>query len=318
MKKLAAFLLLLSATAYAHPLAPVALWVDEGEEIVVQLKRARVMPPGARFAARLPEGCRAVGTQTHEETSFVIEETRLRCEGSLVGATFGVDGLSSADVDAVVRIRFADGRVVRALLDETTDDFVVPERMSSTELAMSFGQSGLEHLVGGLDHVLLVIGLVLLLGRPRRVLLALTAFTVGHGLSMFAAVLGWIALPTEIAEAGIAATLVWLSWEVVRNSKDDEKKRDIKRPYTAALLVGLVHGLGFAAVFSDAGLNGMDLVLGLGAFHVGIELGQLLFVVLGLGLLRATGDHRAFLRPAVGYVIGAVAYMWLIERVLLI
>lgn len=309
-------ILLLSATARAHPLAPVALWVDEGDEVVVQLKRARVMPPGASFQARLPQACRAIGERFIEETSFVIHEQRLRCDGSIVGASFGVEGLTAAGVDAVVRVRFEDGRIVRALLDESTDSFVVPERMSSSELALSFGRSGLEHLLGGLDHVLLVLGLVLLLGRPRRVLFALTAFTLGHALSMCAAVLGWIALPTEIAEAAIAATLVWLAWEVVRRRSDDV--REMKRPYSAALGVGLVHGLGFAAVFTDMGLTGADLLLGLGAFHLGIELGQLAIVVLGLVAIRLATKHRARLEPMIGYAIGAIAYMWFLERILVI
>lgn len=316
MKRLAFMLLLLSGTAYAHPLAPVALWVDEGDEVVVQLKRAHVMPPGARFAARLPDACAPIGERFVEDISFVIHEQRLRCEGSLVGMRFGVDGLSAADVDAVVRVRLRDERVVRALLDESEDSFVVPERMRTSALALSFGWSGLEHLLAGLDHVLLVLGLVLLLGRPRRVLIALTAFTLGHALSMCAAVLGWIALPTEIAEAGIAATLVWLAWEVVRRRNDDAV--EIKRPYTAALLVGLVHGLGFAAVFSDMGLSGTDLLLGLGAFHVGIELGQLVVVLLGLIALRLATKHRERLEPVIGYAIGAVAYMWFLERIFVI
>ena len=312
--------LTLSGTARAHPLAPVALWVDEGEhEVTVQLKRARVMPPGATFSARLPQRCRSLSTRIEPDTSFVVETQRVRCEGSLVGARFGVDGLTGAGIDAVVRVRLADGRVVRALLDESVDVFVVPERMSASQLALSFGRSGLEHLLGGLDHVLLVLGLVLLLGAPRRVLLALTAFTVGHGLSMCAAVLGWIALPVALAEAGIAATLVLLAWEALRRRREPSgETHGMKRPYLAALLVGLVHGLGFAAVFSDAGLSGTDLLLGLGAFHLGIELGQLVVVVLGLLALRLAAKHRGRLEPALAYGIGAVAYMWFLERILVL
>lgn len=301
------------SVVFAHPLAPVALWIDDnGHELEVQLKVARVMPIAASFAARLPAGCRSLGTDYQEETSFVVETQRVQCD-ALVGSQWGVEGLSHADVDAVVRVRFEDGRVVRALLDESEDVFVVPERTSWSELAVSFGRSGLEHLVGGLDHVLLVLGLVLLLGAPRRVLIALTAFTLGHGLSMFAAVLGWVALPTAIAEAAIAATLVWLAWEVVR-----QRDTSIKRPYVAALTVGLIHGLGFAAVFSDAGLTGGDLLLGLGAFHLGIELGQVAIVLVGLVAMRLATKHRTKVEPLIGYGIGAVAYMWLIERVLMI
>lgn len=304
------------ALARAHPLAPLALWVQEDAEgVELQLKRSRVMPPGAAFAPRLPERCRPLEARVRAEPTFVVEEQRLRCEGSLVGARFGVDGLSEAGVDAVVRVQLRDGRVLRALLAETRDSFVVPARMSTVALAGSFARSGLQHLLAGLDHVLLVVGLVLLLGAPGRVLWALTAFTLGHGLSMCGAVMGWIVLPTALAEAAIAATLVWLAWEIARRRADSTS---LERPYAAALGVGLVHGLGFAAVFSDVGLAGGDLALGLGAFHLGIEVGQLAIVLATLLLLRLAQGRRALLEPLAAYGIGAVATMWLIERVLVL
>ncbi len=307
---------LVAAVARAHPLAPLALWIQEDDDIVeLQLKRSRVMPPAASFAARLPERCQSLETRVRVEPTFVVEEQRLRCEGSLVGAHFGVDGLSEAGVDAVVRVRLSDGRVLRALLAESQDSFVVPARTSRLALAASFARSGLQHLLAGPDHVLFVVGLVLLLGIPRRVLWALTAFTLGHGLSMCGAVMGWVVFPTALAEAAIAATLVWLAWEIARRHGD---LATLRRPYSAALGVGLVHGLGFAAVFSDVGLGGYDLALGLGAFHLGIEAGQFTVVLAALLLLGLGRRHRSLLEPVAAYGIGAVATMWLIERLLVL
>ncbi len=314
---LLAALLLMPGLVRAHPLAPVGLFVRErGDAVELRLKRSRVMPPGASFAARLPPGCHVLETRVRMERTYAVEEQRLRCDRSLVGAPLGVDGLSEAGVDAVVRVELRDGRVLRALLAESRDSFVVPPRMGVGALLVSFVRSGLQHLLAGLDHVLLVVGLVLLLGEPRRVLWALTAFTLGHGLSMCGAVLGWLAIPASVAEVGIAATLLWLAWEVARRHLDEPV--GIRRPYAAALAVGLVHGLGFATVFSDVGLRGSELWKGLGAFHLGIEVGQLAVVAATLLLLHLGRRQRALLEPVAAYGIGAVATLWLLERLLVL
>lgn len=309
-------LVLVPAVAGAHPLAPLGVRVSEGAgEIEVSLKRARVQPKGAVFAVRCPAGCAPLGDVHYEETeSYVIERRRWRCASSLVGAAFGVDGLTEADVDAVMHVTLSDGRVLSALLDRSEDSYVVPERVTRAKLAGDFVRSGLGHLLGGFDHLLFVLGLVLLFRRARPVLLALSAFTVGHAVSLGAATLGWSSIPPRVAEIAIAASLVWLAHAIVR--RPERADGELGRPYVTALGIGLVHGLGFAAVFSSAGLGGGDLALALGAFHVGIELGQLAVVFAALLLVRLARRrrHTAHVELFCAYAIGSLAMMWLIER----
>lgn len=326
--------------ADAHPLAPLALSVEQhGEEVTATLKRSRVQPRGAAFAARFPKSCEALSPVTvTDHASFALEHHALRCDGSLVGTRFGIDGLSEANLDTLVRVTLDGGRVVRGLLDRSSDAFVVPERTTALDTMKAFGRSGVLHLLGGLDHVLFVLGVVLLLRRTRRVLVALTAFTVGHGLSMCAATLGWIDLPSRVAETAIAATLIWLAWEIVQRGGERRAVprgstpadgADMRRTYLAAIGVGLVHGLGFAAAFSEAGVTGPNLSLALVAFHVGIEFGQIAVVVVAaLIALRIVSGARSGvgsgagrgqpLRLIAGYGIGSLAFMWLVERALLL
>ncbi len=303
--------------AAAHPLAPVAFSVDQhGDEVIATVKRARVQPRGAMFSPRFPSVCDVVAPMTvTEHSAFVIEHYRLRCRGSLVGTEFGMDGLSEAGVNAVVRVTLEETPLPQVLLDRTEDVYVVPARATAWDVATTFVRSGLGHLLGGLDHVLFVLGLVLLLRRPRRVLIALTAFTGGHALSMCAAALGWIAFPSVVAEVAIAATLVWLAHQIVVSRHRSE---EITRPYLACMGVGVVHGLGFAAAFSEAGINGADLPLALGAFHLGIEVGQIAVVVAALIAMRALTGAREGLEHVAAYAIGSLAFMWLIERAVLI
>lgn len=304
-------LLWMPTPAAAHPLAPVALTVRQGaDEVVATLKRARVQPRGAAFAPRFPVSCTRVGPPVLEEaTSFVRTSYRLRCD-ALTGARFGIDGLTEADVDGIIIVHLRDGRVVEGLVDRSDDHVAVPAAPSWSETSRAFAASGLRHLLAGWDHLLFVLGLALLLRQPRRVLLALTAFTAGHALSMGAATLGVIDVPSAWAEVAIALSLVWLARELVIRDADE---RDAKRPYVAALGIGLVHGLGFAAAFTTAGVSAATLPLALGSFHLGIELGQVLVVVPTLVVLAKVRAPRRWEIPA-AYVMGGLAFMWLLER----
>jgi hypothetical protein len=310
-------LLLWPSVAAAHPLAPVGLSVREtGDGVEMELKYSRVQPRGrAVFAPRFPSFCTLVEPPSRDEDRAVIRERfRLRCSAPLAGpgVSFGVDGLSRAAVDGVVRIQLADGQVHHGLIDPTHDMFDVPAAQSSLAVAKAYIGLGFEHLALGFDHVLLVLGLALLLRRPKRVLLALTAFTLGHATSLCAATFSAIALPRAPVEIGIAATLMWLAWEVMGH-----RSGELRRPYAAAIGVGLVHGLGFATALAEAGLSRQELPLALAGFHVGIELGQLLFVALALGFSHWADAAKPVpekWRAAPALAIGSVAAMWCIER----
>ena len=144
------FFLAFAAPAWAHPLAPVGVLVEEVEHVdathqdanvIVSVKRARVQPRGASLVPRLPAGCVVQDVERVEEADHILERHALRCGASLVGFTIGVDGLSEADVDAVVQVRLGDGRQVQGLLDRSEDVFVVPARPARTAMFGDFFRS---------------------------------------------------------------------------------------------------------------------------------------------------------------------------------
>ncbi len=318
--------LLWSQVTAAHPLAPVGLSVREASDAVeVELRYARVQPkgtapgatgqaPGVAFAPRFPSFCALTEPPTRQDdTAVILERFRLSCSQPLAGAGwFGVEGLSQADVDGVVRVELVSGQVHHGLLDRSGDTFVVPASQTFFSVASDYLRLGFEHLALGFDHLLLVLGLALLLRRPKRVLLALTAFTIGHAISLCTATLSSIALPRAPVEIGIAASLMWLAWEIMRARSDR-----LRRPYVAALAVGLVHGLGFASALTEAGLPRAELPAALTGFHLGIELGQLLFVALALACCHLADRTKAVppkWRAVPALAIGSIAAMWCIER----
>lgn len=177
---------------------------------------------------------------------------------------------------------------------------------------------GLVHLVTGYDHLLFLLSLLIVLGLRTRAsnplktaALMVTAFTGGHSLTLIAAALGWVELPVEPVEAAIALSIVFVAvLNIARPSAHS------LRP-SLAFGFGLVHGLGFSAVLSELGLDKAHELTGLLAFNIGIELGQLAFV-LALALPLIHLGHRRWYRPVVvtggSAVVAVVASAWFVER----
>jgi hydrogenase/urease accessory protein HupE len=140
---------------------------------------------------------------------------------------------------------------------------------------------GAEHILVGLDHLLFLLT-VLVVGAGWRYWLAVvTSFTLAHSLTLTLAALGWVSLPAAIAEPLIAASIIAVAWDNLRRS-------DVKLAPRSAIVFacGLVHGLGFARALDELG-GAEALWLRLAGFNLGVELGQLAFVVAALGAMAA-------------------------------
>ncbi|MBM4385537.1 MAG: HupE/UreJ family protein [Deltaproteobacteria bacterium] len=317
-----------SATS-AHNLAPAYLELRElaGGEVAVLWKQSAVIPRGVRLEPRLP--CPdASEPAARLDAEAVVLEWRIACGGELVGRSLSVDGLAGSGVDTVVRVALADGREVRAILSEAAPALAVPARESSARVFASYLRLGAEHLASGLDHVLFVAGLALLLGATRRLVVAITAFTLGHSATLALAALGVVAPPQSLVEVAIAATIVALALALARAPADEQRAvgpRGIARhPALLPFAFGLLHGLGFAGALAELGLPQHAIPLALLAFNVGIELGQLGIVALLLGalwLLRRAVSARAtspglprFARELPASAIGALGVFWCLDR----
>jgi hypothetical protein len=174
---------------------------------------------------------------------------------------------------------------------------------------------GCEHLLGGVDHLLFVLGLVLWLRRPRRLLAAVTGFTLGHSLTLSLATLGLVRVPAAPVEVGIAASLFWLATRLARGEGAGVPPA---QPWRMAAGLGLLHGLGFAGALTQAGLPPGEIPLALFAFNLGIELGQLVAVAALLAALAAPRAARLraprWLARAPAYAIGTLAAALVLER----
>ncbi len=304
--------------AAAHPLAPSLLDLREETpgRIAVLWRRPQLLPVGARPEPLLPGRCRiaAPPVETLEGAALVTRWTADCGRAGLTGERIAVNGLAEAGSDVLLRVVLADGRSLRTVLRADAPSFDLPAEQSSAGVAAGYLSLGIEHLLTGPDHLAFVLGLVLLVRSRRRLLGTITAFTLGHSVTLALAALGFVRLPPAPIEAAIALSILVLAVELAR-----ERPTPLgRRPWLMAAGFGLLHGLGFAGALAQVGLPAGEIPLALLSFNVGIELGQIGFVlaVLGLGLALSPFLRRlpAWSTAIPTYVIGSLAAFWMFER----
>ena len=172
---------------------------------------------------------------------------------------------------------------------------------------------GVHHILIGPDHILFLVGLLLLGGTLRQLLLVVTAFTLAHSITLSLAVLNLLNPPAHLIEPAIALSIVCVGADNLLVGEG----RDVRA--WIALGFGLIHGFGFASVLQAMGLPPRDIAWSLVSFNVGVELGQLAIVVVAVWLLSALRNWSttASRRLTVGgsVVVIAAGAFWFVERV---
>ncbi len=181
----------------------------------------------------------------------------------------------------------------------------------------AFLKLGVEHIWLGVDHLLFVFGLLLLVKSRWMLLKTVTAFTVAHSITLALATLGYAHLPGPPPNAAIAFSILILGVEIVR-SRSGETSITTLHPWIVAFAFGLLHGFGFASGLSALGLPAVDIPLALVMFNVGVEIGQVLFVLLILLLERSFRQLEIrwprWVRALPGYTVGSLGAFWTIQR----
>lgn len=307
---------LLSGPTWAHKLAP-SLWEIKGTQDTsfTVLWRTPALSGQVSPEPVFPDNCRlSDGTQQAVGTS-VEWRWSMACDGGLEGKTLQVSGLTASRTAALLKVSLADGRQYSQLLRRDGQSFAIPSVPSTWAVVWQYFVLGIEHILIGLDHLLFVTGLLLLAATWRQLLVTVTAFTVGHSITLVLVSLGVIPQVAVWVELAIAATILYLAVELSYRNMARHSGR-LRWPLIA--IFGLVHGLGFASVLEELGLPQSDVLAGLVAFNVGIEAGQLLFVAALALTFRALRELSESLAPLAKsgavYVMGAMAVFWCLER----
>ncbi|MDX1733802.1 MAG: HupE/UreJ family protein [Halioglobus sp.] len=320
---LACVLLLgLSSGASAHRFAPSLLQVTEigsGQYNLVWKTPAQ-STSSVPLEPTWPASCAAENaTPPQLEGTGRVSTLQLRCTGlgedGLVGETLGISGLGANQASAMVMVSLLDGRQYQQVLNAEQSQFVVPEEPSAGEVVTDYTWLGMEHIWGGIDHLLFVFGLLLLVGGGTRLLWTITAFTVGHSITLSLVTLGYFDYPVALVEFTIALSIFVLAVELTRRERNDLLWRN---PWWLAGGFGLLHGMGFAGALAETGLPQDNVPLALLFFNIGIEIGQIAFILVVLAawfiLRRPLAPWQERLLPLPVYVLGALSAMWCIER----
>lgn len=250
-----------------------------------------------------------------------------RCSGPLPGRTVGIRFPAfNPSLSTLYKINLANGEEHARILAPGETEWTVPDAESRFAVASDYTALGIRHIWIGIDHLLFIACLLFIAGTGRRLLITITGFTVAHSITLALSTLDVVRLPTTPVEAAIALSVVFMAWEIAKGDVDSLAHR---YPATIAVAFGLLHGFGFAAVLREIGLPQTELPAALLFFNVGVEIGQLLFVLgllIGYSLLnpvlahlsgraREREVHWSGLAAPVSYAVGSIASYWLIDRV---
>ena len=314
-------LVVLAGHANAHPLAPSLLELNAsaGGEVDVRWKVPVLRVRGSDVQPVFPADCRELSRPAgREEGEAVVIEWKLDCGAQgLAGRSIAVQGLGKGSNDALLRVSLPDGRVFRHVLRTSEPSFRVPESAVPQSVLWGYLRLGFDHILEGLDHLLFVFGLLLLAARPLVLVETITAFTIGHSVTLALAALRIAQVPSRPVEVLIAGSILILAVELARGTAAPPSR--LRRfPWVMAFLFGLLHGLGFAGALAEIGLPPDDVPLALFSFNVGIEAGQLAFVavilVAGFLLRPALRQLPGWADRVPAYGIGFLAAYWVLDR----
>jgi hydrogenase/urease accessory protein HupE len=281
-------------------------------------------PSGGEIEIRIspvfPEGCRLVTRDRQQVTpGALISRGKLICEGGLAGKSIAIAGLETTITDVLVRVHRADGRLESHMLRPASTSVALGGITSTGQMGWNYFRLGIEHILLGVDHLLFVLGLLLIVADRWMLVRTITAFTVAHSITLGIATLGYVSAPTLPLNVAIALSILFLGPEMVRSWRG-ETSFTIENPWVVAFAFGLLHGFGFASGLSTTGLPQSEIPFALLMFNLGVEAGQLAFV---LGVLLLERSFRTleihwprFVQLLPAYTVGSLGAYWTLQRAL--
>ena len=294
------------AAAHSYDAATLTLTEVSDGTFAIDWRTTAKTLEGLRQPAQYPKSCQQRGA-------------RLECGALGLVGTIDFPWLAGGESSVTVLIDWKNGSRLLRVLNGRTPSLTVYGIPASAGLrflqpiALDYTQLGIEHILSGFDHLMFVLAITILVKSRRKLIVAISAFTVAHSLTLAATVLGWLSLPSAAVETTIALSIVLACAECLRPTESLARRA----PWLVTFAFGLLHGMGFASALLETGLPEKHVPTALLFFNVGVELGQLAAIALfvGVGWLitrierRPVWTTRAFI-----YAMGSVAAYWSLER----
>ena len=318
-KLLLLFILTLHLSAHQTGLSFINIIEDENKLLHITYKKPLSDTRGEDISINYPTHCQVQSKEPQRlENGFIINKSTMWCSNEGIrGSRIWVKGLVSSDRGVLLRYE-KDESAVKYLLRSTTPFALIDYTSSKFELLNQYLQLGVTHILGGYDHLLFVLSLLLLATNTKVLLYSITAFTLAHSITLAFGIFDLVSIPIVFVESMIALSIIFLARELLSKEKTYTKKNLA----IVAFIFGLLHGFGFSSVLKDIGLPHNEIALSLFSFNLGIELGQILFILSVSAtvflLKRYIKDLTKIqnLKIYLIYFIGAISSYWFIQRVL--
>lgn len=313
-------------TTRAHEARPAYLEVKETSPNQFSVLWRTPVLAGMRLPVvlKLPDDARNRIDPSVQELADSFVERRWIDAGAdgLAGKRIEFPGLQVTITDVLVRMKTLDGQESTTLVHPSQPWFEPAAAPSKLHVAGAYLRLGIEHIWGGIDHLLFILALMILVKGTRRLIATVTAFTVAHSLTLAGATLGFVHVPQQPVEAAIALSIVFVACEIV-HAREGRLGWTQQWPWIVAFTFGLLHGFGFAGALSAVGLPQTAIPVALLFFNVGVEIGQLLFIaatLMVMSLARWLVRRAAIAQPAwawrvAPYSIGGIAAFWMVQRI---
>ncbi|MGA2053307.1 MAG: HupE/UreJ family protein, partial [Opitutales bacterium] len=246
-----------------------------------------------------------------------LERYQIAVPGGLAGQTLALAGPTAVLADVLVRIVATDGSVQYLRLNPATPTAVVPASSGRWQTFAAFLRLGIEHILMGADHLLFVLGLLLIVPNRWMLVKTVTAFTLAHSITLAVATLGYASAPIPPLNAAIALSILFLGPEIIRYRRG-QTSLTLRHPWIVAFVFGLLHGFGFASGLTTLGLTHAEIPFALVSFNIGVEIGQLVFIAIVFLLIRSwrtlliRWPRWTELLPC--YTVGSLGAYWTIQR----
>lgn len=309
----------------AHDARPVSITIRElsPDRFSVDVRAPESVTPDNFPEVHTPARCKRIAADAARPSTSGTMHFLLVCQGGLQDGRFEIRyPIYNPSLSTLFRLEEVGKTARTALLPPDAQAWDVPATPGALEVVQDYLMLGIEHIFAGLDHLLFVLGLLIIARTPRRVLLAVTGFTLAHSLTLALSVLDVVRLPSGPVEAAIALSILFLAGEIAH---PQGQRIATRHPGLVAAAFGLLHGFGFAGALREVGLPQGEVATALLGFNMGVEMGQLIFIgAVTAAFLAARRAWRALKSPvrpriswsqAAAYVIGPAAAFWLISRI---
>ena len=318
--------LLTASTTRAHEVRPAYLEIKETAPAQFSVLWRTPVLAGMRLpvALKIPNELRNLKDPSIQELSDSLVERRWIDAGAngLAGKRIEFAGLQLTITDVLVRVQTLNGMHSTMVVHPSQPWIELAGTQKWWEVALSYLRLGVEHIWGGIDHLLFILGLMILVKGTRRLIATVTAFTIAHSITLAGATLGLVRVPQQPIEAAIALSIVFVANEIV-HARQGKQGLAERWPWIVAFAFGLLHGFGFAGALNAVGLPQTAIPVALLFFNVGVEFGQLVFIAAVLSVMalgRSLIQRGAIPQPvwawrAAPYTIGGVAAFWMVQRI---